>query len=100
MMDDVRAEIKQLKNEIEVLKQRLFIHSAVIIPLCAFHDTTIEQLMSTLAQNRYHPNTEKFYRPLAELHGVNYDEFFDAIEELNPWWPFKDTPEGNEKGGE
>lgn len=99
-MDDVGAEMKHLMDEIEVLKQRLFIHSTVIVSLCAFHDTTIEELMSKLAQNRYHPSTEKFFRPLAELHGVDYDGFFDAIEELNPWWPFKDAPGENGKGGE
>jgi hypothetical protein len=47
--------------------------------------------MSSLAQDRYHPTIYKMYKDLAEHHGIDFDEFFDAIEELNPWWPFKNT---------
>lgn len=90
-MDAMNTEIEQLRDEITLLKQKLFLNTAVIVTLCSLHDTTIEELMSDLAQNRYHPSTYKLYKTLAKLHGVNFDEFFDAIEELNPWWPFKDN---------
>ena len=99
-MEEVKTEIRQLREEIESLKQKLFIHTAVIVALCAFHDTTIEELMSSLAQDRYHPSTYKMYKDLAKHHGINFDEFFDAIEELNPWWPFKDIQQKKTGGGE
>jgi hypothetical protein len=91
MMEDLNAEIGRLRDEIALLKQKLFLNTAVIVTLCSLHDTTIEKLMSGLAQNRYEPSTFKLYRTLARLHGVDFDEFFDAIEELNPWWPFRDN---------
>jgi hypothetical protein len=99
-MEEVKTEIRQLREEIESLKQKLFIQTAVIVALCAFHDTTIEELMSSLAQDRYHPTTYKMYKDLAEHHGIDFDEFFDAIEELNPWWPFKDIQQTKTGGGE
>jgi hypothetical protein len=99
-MEEVKTEIAQLQEQIESLKQKLFIHTAVIVALCAFHDTTIEELMSSLAQNRYHPTTYKMFKDLAKHHDIDFDEFFDAIEELNPWWPFKETQEGKTEGGE
>jgi hypothetical protein len=99
-MEEVRNEIVQLREEMESLKQKLFIHTAVIVALCAFHDTTIEELMSSLAQDRYHPSTYKMYKDLAKHHGINFDEFFDAIEELNHWWPFKDAQQKKKEGGE
>lgn len=91
-MTELNAEIGQLRDEIALLKQKLFLNTAVIVALCSLHGTTIEELMSDLAQNRYEPNTYKLYTTLAKRHGVDFDEFFDAIEELNPWWPFKDNP--------
>jgi hypothetical protein len=100
LMEEEKTEIDQLREEMESLKQKLFIHTAVIVALCAFHDTTVVELMSSLAQDRYHPNTYKMYRDLAKHHGINFDEFFDAIEELNPWWPFKNTQPKKTEGGE
>jgi len=99
-MEEVKTEIAQLREEIESLKQKLFIHTAVIVSLCASHDTTIEELMSSLAQDRYQPSTYKMYKDLAKHHGIDFDEFFDAIEELNSWWPFKDTQQKKAEGGE
>jgi hypothetical protein len=97
IVDDERAEIERLRDEIALLKQKLFLNTAVIVNLCSLHDTTIEQLMSSLAQNRYEPGTYNLYRTLAKLHGVDFDEFFDAIEELNPWWPFRDNGDNDER---
>lgn len=99
-MEEVKTEIAQLREEIDSLKQKLFINTAVIVALCAFHGTTIEELMSSLAQDRYHPSTYKMYKDLAEQHGIDFDEFFDAIEELNPWWPFKDSQQKKTEGGQ
>ena len=91
-MEAINHEVDRLREEIVLLKQKLFLNTAVIVTLCSLHDTTIEELMSGLAQNRYDPITYKLYNTLAKHHGVDFDEFFDAIEELNPWWPFKDNP--------
>jgi len=99
MMDDINIENRQLQDEIGLLKQKLFLNTAVIVSLCSLHNTTIEGLMSNLAQNRYDPSTFKLFGTLAKHHGVDLDEFFDAIEELNPWWPFKDEPLENTKKG-
>jgi hypothetical protein len=96
-MGGAEADIGQLRDEIALLKQKLFLNTAVIVALCSLHDTTIEELMSGLAQNRYDPSTYNLFKNLAKHHGVDFDEFFDAIEELNPWWPFKDTPPHNTK---
>ena len=90
-MEAINHEIDRLRDEIVLLKQKLFLNTAVIVTLCSLHDTTIEELMRGLAQNRYDPITNKLYSTLAKLHGVDFDEFFDAVEELNPWWPFKDN---------
>lgn len=98
-MDDIKTENRQLLDEIGLLKQKLFLNTAVIVILCSLHKTTIEDLMSNLAQNRYEPSTHKLFGTLAKHHGVDIDEFFDAIEELNPWWPFKDEPQENAKRG-
>jgi hypothetical protein len=98
-MEEVKTEMAQLREEIESLKQKLFIHTAVIVALCAFHDTTVEELMSRLAQDRYDPSTYKIFKGLAKQHDINFDEFFDAIEELNAWWPFKDTQQKKTEGG-
>jgi hypothetical protein len=89
-METINPDIDRLRNEIALLKQKLFLNTAVIVTLCSLHDTSIEELMSGLAQNRYDPSTNELYSTLAKHHGVDFDEFFDAIEELNPWWPFKD----------
>lgn len=99
-MEEEKTEIEQLREEIDALKQKLFLNTAVIVALCAQQDTTVEELMSNLAQDRYHPSTYKIYKSLAELHGIDFDEFFDAIEELNPWWPFKETQQKKTEGGE
>ena len=100
-MNAPNAEIERLRDEIVLLKQKLFLTTAVIVSLCALHGTTIEELMSRLAQDRYEPAIYKLYKNLAKHHGVDFDEFFDAIEELNPWWPFADKPSDNpkEQGG-
>jgi hypothetical protein len=99
-MDEINAEIKKMRDEIVLLKQKLFLNTAVIVTLCSQHNTTIEELMSRLAQNRYEPVTYKLFTTLAKVHGVDFDEFFDAIEELNPWWPFKDNLQNNGQGDE
>jgi hypothetical protein len=97
-MDDINTEIERLRDEVGLLKQKLFLNTAVIVTLCSLHGTTIEDLMSGLAQDRYDPSINKLYKTLAERYGVDFDEFFDAIEELNPWWPFKDNPQTNANG--
>ena len=89
-METRNPDIDRLRDEIALLKQKLFLNTAVIVMICSLHDTTIEELMSELAKNRYNPSTNELYTNLAKHHGVDFDEFFDAIEELNPWWPFKD----------
>jgi hypothetical protein len=100
VMSELNAEIGQLRDEIALLKQKLFLNTAVIVTLCSQHNTTIEELMSRLAQNRYEPGTYKLFKTLAKVHAVDFDEFFDAIEELNPWWPFKEDSQAKTKGGE